>query len=250
MYDIVKYSYGICSAYIACRLKETCHDPICVFNDTKREDKDTYRFGVEVAEIFQLNVVEISDGRDLWEVFEQEDFIPARQLTSCSKYMKIKPGEKFLKNFSDPARFAFGYDIDEADRADRMHYHWKYPHLELWFPLIEWGVSKEQCFGYFREKGIDPPRIYKHFNHANCLPCKNFRRPDWVALQYHYPEEFKEAMEFEERTGLKWMQDKDMPRLIELPILASQPSRKGRRKLAGDEPAFNFDMGCDACAVN
>jgi hypothetical protein len=67
--DIVKFSYGICSAYIAVRLKETCHDPICVFNDTKREDEDTYRFGSEVVERFGLNLVEISDGRDMWDVF-------------------------------------------------------------------------------------------------------------------------------------------------------------------------------------
>jgi hypothetical protein len=61
--------------------------------------------------------------------------------------------------------------LDEQDRADALLSHWGYgSNLAAWFPLIEWGVSKQQCFGFFNERGIEPPRIYRHFQHANCLP--------------------------------------------------------------------------------
>ena len=91
--------------------------------------------------------------------------------------------------------------------------------------------------------------MYKQFIHANCLPCKNFMIKDWKALQYHYPEKFAEAAAFEQTSGLKWMQEADAPRLIDMPVLEAAPGRKGRHKLAGDEPAFSFDTGCDACAI-
>lgn len=256
VYDVVKYSMGICSAYIAARLKETCHDPICLFSDTKREDKDTYRFGIEVAERWQLNFCEISDGRDLWDVWRQQHIIPARQIAQCSRTMKIIPGEKLLKNWptGTPVRVAIGYDCDEQDRIDEFLRYFNYPdYITPWFPLMDWGVTKQECFGFFLQSGVVPPRIYRHFQHANCIPCKNFREKDWFALAYHYPEYFAESLAFEaesqqwEKPG-RFMQDG--PLLSELVIPSKTPSRKGRRKLAMHEPAFSFHSDCGACAVD
>lgn len=252
--NIVFYSHGICSAYIACRLQDECRRPLCLFSDTKREDEDTYRFGREVAQRWGLNVVEASNGEDLWASWERQHIIPARQISQCSRDFKIIPSRSYLTEHFEfpqvPGRVAYGYDMAEQSRADRTTSHWDFEHVSVWFPLIEWGVSKEQCFGYFAEHNIKPPRMYGQFQHANCLPCKNFRLPDWKALAYHYPEKFAEAAAFECRTGLKWMQDEGTPRLVEIELQELPPSRKGRRKLAGDEPAFSFDMGCDRCAID
>jgi len=250
MKDIVFYSMGICSAYIACRLKDECHDPICLFSDTKREDEDTYRFGRQVAERWGLNIVEASHGGDLWDTFKAWNMIPARQLSPCSRDFKILPSRAFLKALpeGEEYRVAYGYDMDEQKRADRTLAHWDIPTASVWFPLMEWQVSKAQCFGYFQQHGIAPPRMYQHFQHANCLPCKNFREKDWIALAYHYPEKFAAAAAFEEQNGLRWMQEGK--RLIDIALSDEVPTRKGRHKLAGDEPAFSFDMGCDRCAID
>lgn len=265
MKDIVFYSMGICSAYIACRLKDECADPICLFSDTKREDEDTYRFGRQVAERWNLNIVEASHGGDLWEMFVKQNFIPARQFSTCSLKFKILPSRAYLtanyedaytgatelfphRTFEKMGRVAYGYDLGEERRVARTQANWDFKSLDVWFPLLEWQVSKQQCFGYFQQHGIEPPRMYKHFQHANCLPCKNFQKRDWEALAYHYPEKFAEAAIFEKQHGLRWMQDGCT--LIELALSDSVPSRKGRRKLAGDEPAFSFDMGCDRCAID
>lgn len=247
MREIVKFSMGVCSAYIACRLKETCHDPECLFSDTKAEDEDTYRFGREVVEKWGLNLIERSDGRHLWQVFEDQHMIPARQIPMCSIQMKIKQGEGYLKSITEPGRVAIGYDLDEEDRIAKMLSLWSHPTLKVWFPLIEWGVSKQQCFGFFAERGVQTPRIYRHFHHANCLPCKNFEFKDWIALKYHYPEKFQAAMEFEARSGLRWMQSGTSR--SDVPDYDPQ-KRKRARKLAMAAPAFNFEMGCDACAVD
>jgi 3'-phosphoadenosine 5'-phosphosulfate sulfotransferase (PAPS reductase)/FAD synthetase len=245
--DIVNYSMGICSAHIACRLKDDGQDPICLFSDTKREDEDTYRFGYEVARRWGLTITDASDGRDLWDVFRSWKMIPARQVAGCSRQMKIEPSQKFLAAFEGAARVAYGYDRTEEDRAERTRARWAFPNLLVWFPLIEWEVDKAQCFGYFARHGVEPPRVYQHFQHANCLPCKNFMRKDWEALAYHYPEKFAEALAFEAETGLRWMQDG--PHLSELAVNET-PSRKGRRKLAMAEPAFDFTIGCDRCAID
>lgn len=241
---IVAYSMGICSAYIAVRWQEDGKNPICLWSDTKREDDDTYRFAREVADRWNLNIVEASDGRDLWDVFRQQKMIPARQVPMCSIRMKIKPAQEwFTANDDKPGLVAYGYDMDEEDRAARTLARWPYRNLRPVFPLLDWGVSKAQCFGLFNERGIQPPRMYRHFRHANCLPCKNFRRNDWNALLKHYPEKFEEAARFEEETGLRWMQDGPLLRVVE-----EERKDAKRRKLPMAEPAFSFDMGCDACA--
>jgi 3'-phosphoadenosine 5'-phosphosulfate sulfotransferase (PAPS reductase)/FAD synthetase len=250
MTEIVLYSMGIASAYIACRLQDECHKPVCLWSDTKREDEDTYRFGREVAERWDLNVVEASHGGDLWDTWAKQNFIPARQLGQCSKDFKIIPSRAYLDTLEQAGasvRVAYGYDMDEQKRADRTLSHWDYKAVSVWFPLIEWGVSKQQCFGYFHQHGIKPARMYAQFQHSNCLPCKNFREKDWLALAYHYPEKFAEAAAFELKQDLRWMQDG--PKLIELAMSEKMPSRQGRRNLAGEEPAFSFDQGCDRCAI-
>ncbi len=241
---------GICSAYIAARLQDECQKPVCVFSDTRREDADTYRFGREVAERWQLNFVEASRGEDLWEFFRKSNMIPARQISACSRVFKIEPFQKWLASQDEPCEVSYGYDITEEDRAEKMLARWpeSLAQHKPRFPLLEWKITKAECFGYFDRHGIKPPSIYAHFNHANCLPCKNFRSNDWAALQFHYPEVFEDAKRFEQDTGLRWMQDG--PSLIALPVLNAAPSRKGRHKLAGDTPAFSFDMGCDRCAVD
>jgi hypothetical protein len=231
-------------------LQDECKQPICVFSDTKREDEDTYRFGKQVAQRWELDLRNASTGEDLWNWFRANNMIPARQLSPCARHFKIEPSQLFLSTITGDARVAYGYDINETERAERTATNWKIDNLSVWFPLIEWGVSKSQCFGYFQEHNIAPPRMYQHFQHANCLPCKNFRMNDWLALAYHYPDKFAEAMVFEEQTGLKWMQDEGTPRLKEILLQDKAPSRKGRRKLAGDEPAFSFEMGCDRCAID
>jgi 3'-phosphoadenosine 5'-phosphosulfate sulfotransferase (PAPS reductase)/FAD synthetase len=73
---IVFYSGGICSAYIACRLRDGGENPLCLFSDTKREDIDTYRFLWEVGKRWDLDIREASDGRDLWQWFRENNMIP------------------------------------------------------------------------------------------------------------------------------------------------------------------------------
>jgi hypothetical protein len=248
--DIVLYSMGVCSAYIACVLKDEGRDPICLFSDTKREDEDTYRFGHEVAERWGLNIVEASDGRDLWDVFQQRNMIPARQIAMCSITMKVKPSQAWLEKCEGPGWVYYGYDLDEEERAERTRARWPYAHLSPSFLMIERGISKAQAFGYFNAHNVTPPRMYHHFQNANCLPCKNFSVKDWIALGYHYPTKFIESMTFEEESGLRWIQDGTTLREVMAMIPPQPPTRKGRRKLKMMEPAFSFDMGCDRCAAD
>ena len=246
MRTYVNYSMGVCSAYIACRLADEGHNPLCVFSDTKREHADMYRFGYEVAKRWGLQLVDASDGRDLWEYFEQQKMIPARQFAACSIALKIKPSQRFYKG-AEPGRIAYGYDVGEEDRAERTRSRWGLPNHEPFFPLIDdWQVSKAECMGYFIKHGIAIPAMYAHFPNANCMPCKNYSRADWVALRFFYPDYFQAAREFENRTGLRWMQDGTT--LDEIEAEAATPSRKGRRALP--VPSFSFDAGCDRCAVN
>ena len=146
MKTYVNYSMGVCSAYIACRLQDECQSPICVFSDTMREDEDTYRFGREVAERWGLTIVEASAGIDLWDWFKANKMIPARQYPACSIALKIKPSQKFYET-AEPGRIVYGYDLGEEDRAERTRSRRTLKQHEPWFPMLEWGVSKEQAMG-------------------------------------------------------------------------------------------------------
>ncbi|HEU0144255.1 MAG TPA: phosphoadenosine phosphosulfate reductase family protein, partial [Nitrososphaera sp.] len=177
MQEIVRWSMGICSSYIAVRLQEDGLQPICLWSDTKREDEDTYRFGHEVAERFNLHVVEASHGEDLWAYWKRIHFLPARQVSQCSREFKIEPSQEWLEEYQYQhqhqadaegrcARVAFGYDFGNSKeklRAAGLLARWNCLHIGVWFPLMEWQVTKQQCFGFFYERGIEPPAMYRHF---------------------------------------------------------------------------------------
>jgi 3'-phosphoadenosine 5'-phosphosulfate sulfotransferase (PAPS reductase)/FAD synthetase len=239
----VNFSMGVSSAYIACRWQDEGKNPICVFSDTGQEDIDTYRFGWEVAGKWGLDVVEANAGISLFDWFEKQKMIPARQLAACSIALKILPSQKYYKSQPDGA-IAYGYDLKEQERADRTERTWKLDGKKPVFPMIEKGISKEEAMGYFIKHNVKLPRVYEHFSHANCMPCKNWRVNDWQACRVYFPDVFIKSMEFENRTGLKFLQDG--PYLRDLPEVTV--SRKGRHALP--VPSFNFDMGCDRCATD
>jgi len=68
---------------------------ILLFHDTKSEHPDSYRFREQVAKYVGVPITEVSDGRDLWELINDNKSLPSSFIPFCTRILKFEQGEKF-----------------------------------------------------------------------------------------------------------------------------------------------------------
>ena len=172
-HHVVMYSGGKASWLTAHRVKERFGDtsPITLlFTDTKTEDRDLYRFLEDGAVALELPLVQIADGRDIWEVFKDNRFLGNNRVPLCSRILKQEVSMRWVKERCDPDHTViyFGIDWTEAHRADRIPKHWEPYKVE--FPLL-WKpyADRLDAADLLKEAGVKPPRLYAlGAPHNNC----------------------------------------------------------------------------------
>lgn len=181
---ICAFSGGAASAKMSQIVKESINDiPVLLFHDTKTEDEDTYRFAEEVAHYLGLWITHDSDGRDIWEVFKDEGYLGNGRNTMCSRILKQERSMDYLKKLRDAGEdpiLYVGFTSDEWQRAQRVTARYIAEGFEVRFPLIDNRITKDQCHREITECwGIELPRMYEHYAHANCMPCIKGKKAYW-----------------------------------------------------------------------
>lgn len=143
---------------------------ILLFADTLMEDEDLYRFLRESAANVGGKLVWLKDGRNVWEVFEDDKFLGNSRLANCSKYLKQIPCRRWLEQNTDPdkAHVHVGIDWSEIHRLPAIveaYKPWK-AHA----PLCEKPyLSKDDIWDMLKREGIRRPRLYDvGMPHNNC----------------------------------------------------------------------------------
>jgi hypothetical protein len=110
----------------------------------------------------------IADGRDPWQVFFDERYLGNTRVDPCSKLLKRKLLDRWVRENAPGAVEVFGYDHEEDHRIAGMRAYDS--NRRLLFPMADrpWWVGtrcQEEC----RARGIEPPRLYAMgFRHNNC----------------------------------------------------------------------------------
>lgn len=163
-----------------------------VFIDTKNEDDDTYRFKKDCEKWWGVSIETISSNK--WDNIEEvwESYLSLNVATGaiCSTELKRKVRQDFqLRNsFSYQA---FGYDVNEADRAIAMRDH--YPDSKPIFPLFIELVDKKKSLKILQKAGVEPPDSYKlGYSNNNCLKtgCVKGGIGYWQKYRVDFPESF------------------------------------------------------------
>jgi len=169
---LIQFSTGVASAEVAWRVvaEHGAENVVLLTADTRAEDEDNWRFGREVADRLGCKWVILADGRTPMEVGRDHRCVPSNRMAVCSRVLKRELLDKYRAEHFDPAGTIvyLGYDWTEPHRVEAAQKHWAPWHVEC--PLTEpphyW---KQQLFDLFRERGIEPPRLYNYgFEHANC----------------------------------------------------------------------------------
>lgn len=172
MKRVVMFSGGVGSWAAAKRVSEKhgTDDLVLLFSDTKTEHLDTYRFLREAAANVGGRLVEIADGRNIWQVFRDERFLGNSRVDPCSRILKRELCDKWMAANCEPSETVVyvGIDWSEQHRYTRLaarRLPWRYE-----APLCDPPyLTKQQLHQWAESEGLRKQELYlRGMPHANC----------------------------------------------------------------------------------
>jgi hypothetical protein len=197
------WSGGVTSA-VACKLSiehfglDNCR---IIMIDTANEHEDTYRFKKDCERLYNKDIETITaignkydSIDDVWHDFNS---LNVAHGAICSSELKRQVRIDFQKRNEFKYR-VFGFDFSEPKRAVNIKKNW--PVCMPIFPLLMFGLSKNDCFKILEKEGVKIPVAYElGFNNNNCLNtgCVQGGISYWKRYKKHFPLKFDEMAERE-----------------------------------------------------
>lgn len=187
---VVWFSCGATSAVAAkLTLAETGHtDVVIVYTDPGSEHRDNSRFMADCEAWFEHPILTLKSDKyvDTWDVWEKRRFLNSPAGALCTVELKKKLRMAYQR--PDDVQ-VFGYDADEADRANRFRDI--NPEVALYTPLISRGLTHADCLAIIERAGIELPVMYRQgYEHNNCIGCPKGGMGYWNKIRADYPIQF------------------------------------------------------------
>lgn len=250
---LVQYSTGVASAEVAWRVVGTygANAVHLLTADTMAEDEDNWRFAREVNDRLGARWTVLCDGRTPMEVGRDEGIVPNNRMAVCSRILKRELLRKHIDEHCDPADtvILLGYDWTEPERMEAARPHWAPFRVES--PLMTPPyASKPDLLATFRDRGIEPPRLYAQgFAHANCGgACVRGGQAQWSLLLQVNRERYLDWEGEEEKRRAEIGKDVSMLRDRTGGTLRPLTLRTYRERLERDPSLFDpDDWGACGC---
>lgn len=211
---IVCYSGGHSSALVAIEaVRKVGKENVVLLNhdiSPKVENADIKRFKKEVADYLGLPITYAN--MENWENMtplkiakDKKAFKYGHDKVLCTYNLKTEPFAKWLKEncpskpfeIREDITILYGFDKEEPERITRKVGILASMGYKVEFPLAYWERTIEKT----EDIGIQRPKTYEIYKHANCIGCLKAGRQHWYIVYCLNPEIFEEAKETEEIVG-------------------------------------------------
>ena len=168
------------------------------FTDTGKELPEVYEFLGLLEGFLGKPILRLNPDRDFdfW-LKQYNHFLPSPQSRWCTKNLKIRPFEQWLKPFLDAGTVVTSYVAIRADEPYREGYASKHANLRVKLPLKEAGIDKAGVIELLDAAGVGLPTYYCWRSRSGCTFCFFQRKIEWVRLMRIHPEAFEEAKLYE-----------------------------------------------------
>lgn len=118
---------------------------------------------------------------------------PSISMRWCTYFLKEKPLRKYLlAKYGSRYCQCIGIAADEPNR-------FKHKRAIDRHPLVEYGMTEDQCLDYCLSKGYFFGGLYNHFFRVGCFCCPLTRIGSARNIWKHYPEQWKRIVELDDR---------------------------------------------------
>jgi hypothetical protein len=172
------------------RKGKTDHDEFVIgYCEVKEEHPDGDRFLKECEAWFDHPITIMGNDnfdRSIYEVFRKTGYLVGLGGARCTRELKKQVRQDFER--IDDAQ-VFGYTSEEGKRVDRFID--ANNDVDLVTPLLDRGLSKNDCLGMIDRAGIELPAMYKlGYHNNNCLGCVKGESGYWNKIRVDFPEVF------------------------------------------------------------
>lgn len=240
---VCHFSCGIASACATKLTIDKYGDAVSIINAfVAAEDDDNRRFLIDCERWLGRTITILRDEKydaDPVKVWLKKRFLVSRFGAPCSKALKRDVLEAFHK--PDDV-IVLGYTADARD-VDRWNRYQDANTGHAIAPLIDAGVTRDDCFAMVRAAGIEFPRAYRlGFKNANCLgKCPKGGMGYWNHSRRVTPEAFEEVARVQDilGPGSYFFRDRATGERISLRMLDPNAGR------FDEEPSFECGAACE-----
>ena len=168
------------------------------FTDTGKELPEVYEFLVRLEGFLGKPILKLNPDRDFDYWLKQfNNFLPSAQTRWCTRQLKLRPFEQWVKQYLDDGYNVFSYVAIRADEDYREGYNSKHQDLKIVLPFKEAGLDKVGVIELLDNAGVGLPKYYEWRSRSGCTFCFFQQKIEWVRLMERHPEAFEEAKGYE-----------------------------------------------------
>lgn len=204
----VWFSCGAASAvaaHMTLRKYGKTHDVRIINNPIAEEDADNRRFLHDVERWLNHKIEFATNSKyptaSCVDVWAKRKFMSGVHGAPCTMHLK-KEARQQWEGQHNPDWHVLGFTAEEKDRHDRFVLSERGNVIPV---LIDYGLSKNDCYMMLREQGIKPPRVYEQgYPNANCIGCVKATSPTyWNHVRKVHPDIFEERAKQSRELGAR-----------------------------------------------
>ncbi len=168
------------------------------FTDTGKELPEVYEFLGRLEGFLGKTILPLNPDRDFdfW-LKQYKYFLPSPQTRWCTRQLKIKPFEDWVKPMLAEGVTVTSYVAIRSDESYREGYNSTKDNLKVRLPFREDGIDKAGVIEILESSGVGVPDYYSWRTRSGCTFCFYQQKIEWVRLFERYPDAFEKAKAYE-----------------------------------------------------
>ena len=168
------------------------------FTDTGKELPEVYEYLGRLEGFLGKPIHRLNADRDFdfW-LKQYNNFLPSPQTRWCTRQLKIKPFEEWIKRDLADGHTVHSYVAIRADEAGRSGMVAKQRNLKVHLPFVEKGLDKAAIIELLDASGLGLPAYYRWRSRSGCTFCFFQQKIEWVRLKEEHPNAYEEARSYE-----------------------------------------------------
>ena len=207
------------------------------FTDTGKELPEVYEFLGKLEGFLGNPILRLNPDRDFdfW-LRQYNDYLPSPQSRWCTRQLKLRPFEQWIRPALDSGKRVFSYVAIRADEEYREGYSSRHENLAICLPLKDDGIDKAGVLELLEGAGLGLPSYYEWRTRSGCTFCFYQQKIEWVRLMERHPDAFEEAKTYEKNavdhgSPFTWSQGESLDELSR-PARVEQIRQDHERRLA------------------